>query len=48
MAKHLEKRGLLKLTQGRGTEVYTAREVVNYLRQVAETEAGADPTRDPS
>lgn len=48
MVTELEKRGLLKLTQGSGTQVYTAREVVGYLKRLAETQSGADPARDPS
>jgi DNA-binding transcriptional MerR regulator len=48
MVADLERRGLLKLSQGSGTEVYTAGEVVRYLKRLAQTESGADPTRDPS
>ena len=44
MVKDLEKRGLLKLAQGSGTEVYAAGEVVRYLKRIAETESGTDPT----
>jgi hypothetical protein len=46
MVTDLEKRGLLKLTKVRGTDVYTAAAVVDYLKQKAE--ARIDPTRDPS
>lgn len=48
MVKRLQKRGLLTLTQGSGTEVYTAREVVNYLKRIAQSEASADPAPRPS
>lgn len=43
MVQDLDKRGLLKLTKRSGTEVFTAGEVVNYLRRKAGTEPGADP-----
>jgi Mn-dependent DtxR family transcriptional regulator len=46
MVKDLEKRGLLKFTKGSGTEMYTAGDVANFLKQMAE--ARIDPTRDPS
>lgn len=46
MVRDLERRGLLKLTKGTGSEVYTAAAVVDYLKQRAE--ARIDPTRDPS
>jgi hypothetical protein len=42
MVTDLENRGLLKLTQGRGTEVYTAGEVVRHLKRVAEVKSGID------
>jgi hypothetical protein len=40
MVKQLEKRGLLKLTKGSGTEVYTAREVVSYLKRLLRLNRG--------
>ena len=34
--------------ESRGTDVYTAGEVVRYLKRVAHTESGADPRDPPS
>lgn len=48
MVQDFEKRGVLKLTKGSGTPVYTAGEVVRYLKRLAETRSKADPARDPS
>jgi hypothetical protein len=47
MVMDFEKPGLLKLSQGSGTEVCTAGEVVRYLNRIAETESGTDPTSRP-
>lgn len=47
MVRHLEKRSLLRSTKGRGTEVYTAREVVRYLKRTTDAQSGSDPTRRP-